>query len=276
MKQDSSKEIQKEDCTTRSEPASRTESKLSGKYKWERLAMEYEEDFQDVGGEVTFMQILDDLLKRPATLVYQLSRTSPFKLYFALTCISIFCMLAYGFVTGMFSSGHQLWAVPLKFLMIAVFTSLICLPSLYIFTCLAGCQQGFLLVAGLLLLLVSLTGLLLIGFVPVTWIFSISTHSIVFMGILHLLTWIVSVYFGTRLLFVAFMILNQRPVHVLQIWAVIYFLVVMQMATTLRPLVGEWQGFKQSEKKFFFTHWKETINAPESTDESKSATTLDR
>ena len=79
-------------------------------------------------------------------------------------------------------------------------SALICLPSLYIFTCLSGSQarlaEMFGLVGGLLMLMT----ILLIGFAPVAWLFSQSTDSVAWMGALHLVFWFIATFFGLRFL----------------------------------------------------------------------------
>ena len=74
----------------------------------------------------------------------------------------------------------------------------ICLPSLYIFTCLSGSQARLAEVCGLLAGLLLLMTILLIGFAPVVFIFSQSTESLAWMGFLHLLFWFVATLFGVR------------------------------------------------------------------------------
>ena len=44
----------------------------------------------------------------------------------------------YGMVVGSFSGGSQMWIAPAKIAIGTILSILICLPSLYIFTCLSG------------------------------------------------------------------------------------------------------------------------------------------
>ena len=92
--------------------------------------------------------------------------------------VSIVCSLIYGVVVGTFSGGQQLWIAPAKIAMGLMISALICLPSLYIFTCLSGSQARLVEVCGLLAGLLMLMTILLIGFAPAAWIFSQSTESI--------------------------------------------------------------------------------------------------
>jgi len=45
----------------------------------------------------------------------------------------------------------------------------------------------------------------------------------------------------------------------LRIWTVIFILVMIQMTTALRPLVGRSESFLPGEKKFFLDHWRENL-----------------
>jgi hypothetical protein len=112
---------------------------------------------------------------------------------------------------------------------------------------------------------VCLAALLLIGFAPVSWIFSQSTDSVALMGALHLLFWFIGVGFGLRLLAAAGAYLGQGGSRHLKIWNVVFVLVSLQMTTALRPIVGTSDTFLPREKKFFVAHWFDTLNGEDST-----------
>jgi hypothetical protein len=48
----------------------------------------------------------------------------------------------------------------------------------------------------------------------------------------------------------------------LKVWMIIFTLVVIQMTTALRPLVGTADTFLPTETKFFLAHWFEEMNGP--------------
>jgi hypothetical protein len=205
--------------------------------------------------------VIDALLKKPAQLVYELHTGRRQRTAIGLLLLVILTMGAYGLIMGTFSGGQQLAAVPLRVVGGVLVSALICLPSLYIFTCLCGSDLSFSDVAGLFLLCLALSGMLLIGFAPVTWIFSQSTHAVGFMAGLHLAFWMVGSYFGLRLMMRAFGFLNRKDMGLLKVWVVVFLLVVLQMCTTLRPLVGPYRPINLAEKKFFLSHWVETMDA---------------
>ena len=127
-------------------------------------------------------------------------------------------------------------------------SALICLPSLYIFTCLSGSQARLVEVCGLLAGLLMLMTILLIGFAPVAWIFSQSTESLAWMGTLHLVFWFIATIFGLRFLEAGFSHSNARSHAGFHTWVVIFLLVAVQMTTALRPILGTADTFLPTEK----------------------------
>jgi len=204
---------------------------------------------------------IEAILRHPRRIIYHLRQPGAGHIVFALLLIAVICSAVYGVVVGTFSLGSQLWAAPVKIACGLVIAALICLPSLYIFSCLSGSQARLAEVCGLITGLLALMTVLLIGFAPVAWVFSQSTESIAAMGTLHLIFWFIATYFGVRFLATGFAHLSGRPGG-LSVWVIIFLLVMAQMTTTLRPLVGTSDAFLQKEKKFFVKHWIEQINKP--------------
>ncbi|MBL7115358.1 MAG: hypothetical protein ISS35_06295 [Kiritimatiellae bacterium] len=215
----------------------------------------FADDYVLLGDNATTQTVVSALLKHPAQVVCELIQGNRQRLTLMLISIAMVCMLGYGLVMGMFSGGHQLWAVPAKVCLGLLLSAVICLPSLYIFTCLAGGDQSLSQVASLLMATLALGGILLIGFAPVAWVFSQATNATAFMGGIHLAFWGIGVLFGLRLLESALSHLSRCNPGVFRTWATIFILVVLQMTTTLRPLVGEYQGARLLGKKFFLQHW---------------------
>jgi hypothetical protein len=178
--------------------------------------------------------------------------------------------LIYGVVAGTFSGGTQLWAAPVKIAAGLMISALICLPSLYIFTCLGGSQARLVEVFGLLAGLLMLMTILLIGFAPVAWIFSQSTESLAWMGALHLIFWFIATCFGLRFLETGFSHSNARSLAGFRTWVVIFMLVALQMTTALRPILGTSKTFLPTEKKFFVAHWGECLKSSDSESKAKS------
>ena len=203
--------------------------------------------------------IIEALLKFPGRIIYELQNNWRTGLSGWLLAFALIGMAAYGLVVGSFSGGAQMWIAPAKLALGTFFSILICLPSLYIFAGLAGIDVRLRTVIGVLFAAVALSALLLIGFAPVAWIFSQSTDSIPFMGGLHLILWVIAISFGLRLIGAMGRLLAGPTGGQMKLWSLIFILVCLQMTTTLRPIIGTSDRFLPGEKKFFLTHWFETL-----------------
>ncbi len=202
---------------------------------------------------------IEAILRHPRRVIFQLRQPGAGRLIAGMIFVSVVCSLIYGVVVGTFSGGTQLWAAPVKIAAGLMISALICLPSLYIFTCLGGSQARLVEVFGLLAGLLMLMTILLIGFAPVAWIFSQSTESLAWMGALHLIFWFVATIFGLRFLEAGFSHSQARSLAGFRIWAVIFLLVALQMTTALRPILGTSETFFPTEKKFFVAHWSDCL-----------------
>lgn len=204
--------------------------------------------------------LVDRLLRQPRQLREELDR-QPLPTSLALIALMAACFTAYGLVVGSFSGSEQYWMAPAKILIAALLSALICWPSLHILACLEGGRQTMHQSGAALLMSVALTGLLLIGFAPVAWVFSQSTNAGAFMGLLHLSFLICALRFGMRLLRWSLADINgERAYRSLGLWVTIFVLVCFQMCTAARPLVGPFNGYQLAEKKFFVMHWIDAID----------------
>ena len=205
---------------------------------------------------------IEATLRQPGRMMRQLGQPGSGALVATLVAITVVCSLVYGFVAGTFSGGVQLWAAPVKIMTGLLLSTLICLPSLYIFSCLSRSRGGLLEVAGLVAGFLALMTVLLVGFAPVAWVFSQSTNSVAAMGALHLLFWTVATAFGWRFLRQGFMHLQAESAAGLRVWMAIFLLVAVQMTTALRPIIGSADTLLPGEKKFFINHWVECLDSP--------------
>lgn len=207
---------------------------------------------------------IEAILRQPRRVMYQLRQPGSGQLILWMLMVALGCSLLYGLVVGTFSMGTQLWAAPVKIAGGLLLAALICLPSLYIFTCLSGSTARLAEMCGLLAGLLMLMTILLIGFAPVAWLFSQSTDSVSWMGALHLSFWLISTFFGLRFLEAGFSHSRARSTAGLNTWIVIFLLVVVQMTTALRPIVGTADTFLPKEKKFFVSYWGECLKSASS------------
>ena len=202
---------------------------------------------------------VESILRQPRRVMFQLRQPGGGKLIAAMLLIAVACSLVYGVIVGSFSGGVQWWAAPVKISGGLLISALICLPSLYIFACLGGSKARLVEIFGMVAGLLMLMTILLIGFAPVAWLFSQSTESLAWMGFLHLLFWLIATAFGVRFLSAAFAHSNARSSAGLVTWVIIFILVMLQMSTALRPIVGKADTLFPTEKKFFLSHWFDEI-----------------
>ena len=218
----------------------------------------------DVADDVpipNFLAAIEALLRQPRRVWLQLNRGHSGPLIGALLIVALFCAVVYGVVVGAFSGGTQFWAAPVKIAGGLLLSALICLPSLYIFSCLSGSSARLTEVLGLIAGLLALMTVLLVGFAPVAWVFSQSTTSLPAMGALHLAFWLVATCFGLRFLCAGFKHLQVRSHGGLFVWIILFLLVALQMTTALRPILGTAPTFLPGvqEKKFFLSHWSDCL-----------------
>ncbi len=200
--------------------------------------------------------LFEGLLKSPLTLIEEIrANKNPGHIIGKLLLITLVGFLIFGVTLGSFSFGEQLWAAPVKALLGISLSTIICLPSLYIFSALTGTSLGMKEIAQGMAGALALIASLLLGFTPVLWVFSQSTTSEAFFGFLVLLTWLIALFFGTGFLIKMLTQSGTEKNTPLKIWIGIFLLVTLQMSTTLRPLIGTSDQFFNSEKRFFLAHW---------------------
>lgn len=213
--------------------------------------------------------LFEALLRSPRTLVQRLAEPGHGALGRFLG-IAVGSMVVFGLVLGSFAMKEQLWAAPLKITVGLLIAGLICFPSLYIFSCLAGSRANAGQLAATLAGMLALAGVLLLGFAPAVWIFTQATRSYSFMGLLALIPWFVALLFGFRFLKSAVSASGATSNGPVLLWAGIFLVVTLQMSTSLRPIIGTSDRFLTDEKKFFLQHWIDSANKmlPLATEES--------
>jgi hypothetical protein len=218
-------------------------------------------DETPMGNQPSMRELFEALLRRPRDLAQVFDGPAFGGLLVKLLGIASVSLLVFGFVLGCFSRHEQLWAAPLKVLSGMLFAALICYPSLYVFSTLAGARFSpkalLLCLAGSL----ALGGMLLLGLAPALWIFVESTTSFGFIGFLAVAAWGVAMFFALRFIKACAGSgggVSNGPVVV---WSVLFLLVTLQLSTTLRPILGRSDKFIQvEEKRFFLEHWAMTAS----------------
>ncbi|MEM7166747.1 MAG: hypothetical protein AAF581_14870 [Planctomycetota bacterium] len=199
-------------------------------------------------------QWLEALLKSP-WVFFELSRERRLRVVPMFGLLTFTSLCGYGALMGTFEDPLQCYVPALKVATGMLLTALLCFPSLYIFVCLTGVDLKLGQALGLLTSAIALTAILLIGFGPVAFVFSVSVQSYFFMGVIHVCVWFVSLLFALRFLERGLTGLGVKSVGYIRFWGLILLVTTLQMSTTLRPLLGTAEETVQTEKRFFVEHW---------------------
>ncbi len=192
---------------------------------------------------------LDELLRRPDRFVTAADRQSLRLVILG----AILCAVAFGAAAGAFSGGFVVLNAALKAPLIVFGSLLFCLPSLYVFSSLAGVEIDHKSFLAVVVGLSGLVGLLLAAFLPVVWLFSVSSRSLTFVVALHLVFWTTILVYGHRFVRRAFG--GSRS---LKAWFFLFFLVTLQVSTQLRPVLTPGELVEQG-KKSFLEHAEEVL-----------------
>ncbi len=169
-------------------------------------------------------------------------------------------LAVFGFAMGLYSGMSVGLVAAAKVPLIGVCSLLLCLPSLYVFACVAGAPLSLRQTIALGCACLAMLGLLLVGLAPVVWLFAVSTESLSFMVLLAFFLWLIALIVTGK--FVGK--LRASPLFERQagikFWFIILSLVTLQMTTTMRPLLVEAKdGWWTGGKKFFLEHFGETF-----------------
>jgi len=170
----------------------------------------------------------------------------------------------YGIAMGLFDSGTVALLAACKAPLIAACALLLCLPSLYVFSCVAGVPITVRQACALAGTVLAMTGLLLLGLTPVAWLFSVSTSNLGFVVIMNVTAWMISLVFVFRFFRLLKAGEQQPSAGGLRWWLAVYVIVSLQMTTTMRPLLRPPEsGWRDTQKQFFLAHFAECLKGAE-------------
>ncbi len=194
--------------------------------------------------------VFNELLIRPLAFLDRArdgGQASPFRMIAA----STLCYALYGAAAGFFQGGDQILVTALKAPMIILFTLLLCLPSLYVFSAVAGAEwtrRSFLAVlagfAGTL-------ALVLLALLPINWLFSSSSRHLSSATLIQFFLWLIALGLAWRFLGKGLQATGARGGMIL--WLLLFCVVSLQAATVLRPVLSRKPGgaiFVYGKKSF--------------------------
>jgi len=167
----------------------------------------------------------------------------------------------YGFGAGCFVD----WQVALvdagKACGIVLFSYLLCLPTLYVFTSIAGCKVGFARIALIGLVALAGVGCVLAALAPVLWLFAVSTESAAVFVLLAFALIAVAVALGARTLSSAVKANAVCNKSGLSVWFVVLLIVALQAITLVRPMLSPIGTARNPDGKcFFLSHFYSSMN----------------
>jgi len=119
-----------------------------------------------IEGDYSFSNIMSHLLKKPLSVIHSIDEREGVR-WTPILLLTITALAFFGFIVGSFSGAtEQMWLAPAKIVSGVLFSSLICLPSLYIFCCIGGLDKKFSTILGIQSCTMAITSLLLIGSPP--------------------------------------------------------------------------------------------------------------
>jgi hypothetical protein len=168
--------------------------------------------------------------------------------------IAILCFIVYGATAGLFQGGSRILESACKAPLVVALSLLLCAPSLVVFSSLSGFVWSGRRLAGTLAGYAALAGLVMVGLLPVAWLFSVSSRYLGGVTLVHTGCWIVASVFAGRFLTRSLRRPGAAP------WTLLVFLVSLQAATLLRPLL--WRqpadGWRARERRFFLQQFFES------------------
>lgn len=215
----------------------------------------------NLSDKVSPINMVEVLLKNPGAWFEQVTIGKIYRSIVILAFISITCYLGYSFIVGSYS-GHAQWlGAPAKIISGTLLSILLCYPSLYIFACLSGANINPGKTMALFASGMTISAILLIGFAPVSFVFTFAIQSPFFMGAVHLIAWGISMYFGITHINNGLRQMSCNNTKLIKAWGTILIITMLQMTVTLRPILGESEHFLNSEKLFFIEHWMNNIDS---------------
>jgi len=208
----------------------------------------------------TILGSFEELLRCPENLVNRARAAERRREAGRLAAGAALALVAYGLAAGFFQGGSQILVAGIKTPIIVLGSVLLCAPSLYVFAALAGADLSlgrfWTGIGGFL----GLTSLLMLGLLPVNWLFSVSSQSMWFIMLLHLAIWQTSLVFAYR--FLRKTLFPQQSAKVLVLWTMLFLCVSYQVTTSLRPVLWRPAGTAVVDfrKKTFLDNWAESVS----------------
>lgn len=200
-------------------------------------------------------EVMNEILKTPErTLAAARDRSTRRPVMLIVGALA--CYLAYAGAAGLFQGGSGVALAALKIPLIVLASVALCIPSFYVFTALAGADYSVRELGTVVAGFCAVAGLILVGVLPILWLFTVSSRSLLFIVWLHIFLWLTALVFAREYLLRAVAAAGRAARAAVGFWLIIVFIVSLQMTTTLRPVL--WRAPHQplfaASRMSFFTH----------------------
>lgn len=204
-----------------------------------------------------------DLLSRPTAILERASSTGA-GASLSLLAGSVLLWALYGAAAGFFQGGPQILVAALKAPLIILLTLLLCSPSLFVFSAMAGTRWTARTFLAVLAGFAGTLGMVLLALLPVSWLFSASSRHLATAMVFQFLLWLVALALARKFLRQALETLGSR-LAALTLWLGLFCLVSLQVTTMLRPVLlrKPHGGVFVTGKKSFLEHMFDVFDQDE-------------
>lgn len=204
----------------------------------------------------------DELLRRPVGTLQHVRANGRLHQTWMLAAGALLAFITYGVVAGSFQGGAQMAIAAWKAPVIVVLSAALCAPSLFVFASLMGASLTLRTLLTVLVGFCAFLSVLLVGLVPIVWLFSASSRSLVFVTWLHVLLWLAVVVLAGR--YLRAVLAEAGASGIIVPWLLLFTVVSFQVVTLLRPVL--WRSPSEpllesrTEKLSFFEHLGRTYD----------------
>ena len=204
---------------------------------------------------------LGELLRAPGEVMgFADGRARYWRLAAFLALVSAVGCALFGFAIGSFVDLKVAALDAAKMVGIAVFSFVLCFPTLYVFATISGSKLSASRLAVLGLVCTATLGSLLAALSPILWLFSVSTEKVAFIVVLSCFLAALSLAFVVRPITAAAekkIVANKAGLH---LWLVVFAVVALQTVTLVRPMLAPIGTPRTPEGKcFFLMHFGESV-----------------
>ena len=204
---------------------------------------------------------LGELLRAPGEVMgFADGKAHYWRLAVFLVLVTVVGCALFGFAVGSFVDLKVAALDAAKMVGIAVFSFVLCFPTLYVFATISGSKLSASRLAVLGLVCTATLGSLLAALSPILWLFSVSTEKVAFIVVLSCFLAGLSLAFVVCPITAAAekkIVANKAGLH---LWLVVFAVVALQTVTLVRPMLAPIGTPRTPEGKcFFLMHFGDSV-----------------